>query len=61
MDFPAPVFQTVDRLTLRSVPKLDFRTPVSATFIGAEIHPLINQKEIKYKSIIHQSNQYAEG
>ena len=44
MDFPAPVFQTVDRLTLRRVPELDFRTPVFAAFIGAENHPLINKK-----------------
>ena len=44
MDFPSPVFQTVDRLTLRRVPESDFRTPVPATFIGAEIHPLINKK-----------------
>ena len=33
-----------DKLTLRRVPKTDFRTTVSATFIGAEFHPLINKK-----------------
>ena len=42
--FPSPVFQTVDKLTLRSVPQPDFRTTVSITFIGTEIHPLTNKK-----------------
>ena len=28
MGFPSPVFQTVDKLTLRSVPQPDFRTTV---------------------------------
>ena len=36
--------QTVDKLTLRRVPKPDFRTTVSATFNEAEFHPLINKK-----------------
>ena len=42
--FPSPVFRTVDKLTLRSVPQPDFRTTVFAPSIGAEIHPLTNKK-----------------
>ncbi len=42
--FPSPVFRTVDKLTLRCVPQPDFRTTVSITFIGTEIHPLTNKK-----------------
>ena len=42
--FPSPVFQTVDKLTLRSVPQPDFRTTVFVLSIGAEIHPLTNKK-----------------
>lgn len=44
MDFPSPVFQTMDKLTLRSVPLLDFWTTVFGTATGDEIHPLINKK-----------------
>lgn len=44
MGFPSPVFRTVDKLTLRSVPQPDFRTTVSVPSIGAEIHPLTNKK-----------------
>ena len=44
MGFPSPVFRTVDKLTLRSVPQPDFRTTVFATFIEAEFYPLINKK-----------------
>ena len=44
MGFPSPVFRTVDKLTLRSVPQPDFRTTVFVPFIGAEIHPLTNKK-----------------
>ncbi len=44
VDFPSPVFQTVDKLTLRSVPQPDFRTTVFVPSIGAEIHPLTNKK-----------------
>ena len=40
MDFPAPDFQTLDTMTLRSVPLLDFWMPVSLTFTGDEIHSL---------------------
>lgn len=42
--FPSPVFRTVDKLTLRSVPQPDFRTMVFVLSIGAEIHPLTNKK-----------------
>ena len=42
--FPSPVFRTVDKLTLRSVPQPDFRTMVFVPSIGAEIHPLTNKK-----------------
>ena len=42
--FPSPVFRTVDKLTLRSVPQPDFRTTVFVPSIGAEIHPLTNKK-----------------
>ena len=42
--FPSPVFQTVDKLTLRSVPQPDFRTTVFVPSIGAEIHALTNKK-----------------
>ena len=42
--FPSPVFRTVERLTLRSVPQPDFRTTVFVPSIGAEIHPLTNKK-----------------
>ena len=44
MDFPSPVFQTMDMLTLRSVPLLDFWTAVFGTVTGDEIQPLINKK-----------------
>ena len=44
MGFPSPVFRTVDKLTLRSVPQPDFRTTVFVPFIGTEIHPLTNKK-----------------
>ena len=44
MDFPSPVFQTMDKLTLRSVPLLDFWTTVFGTATGDEIHPLNNKK-----------------
>ena len=44
MDFPSTVFQTMDKLTLRSVPLLDFWTTVFDTATGDEIHPLINKK-----------------
>ena len=44
MDFPAPNFQTLDTMTLRRAPKLDFWMPVSLTFTGDEIQPLINKK-----------------
>jgi len=44
MGFPAPVFRTVDKLTLWSVPQPDFRTTVFAPFIGTEIHTQINKK-----------------
>lgn len=44
MDFPAPDFQTMDAMTLRRVPKLDFWMPVSLTFTGDEIHSLNNKK-----------------
>lgn len=44
MDFPSPVFQTMDKLTLQSVPLLDFRTAVFRAVIGDEIQPLINKK-----------------
>ena len=42
--FPSPVFRTVDKLTLRSVPQPDFRTTVFVPSIRAEIHPLTNRK-----------------
>jgi len=42
--FPSPVFRTVDKLTLRSVPQPDFRTTVFVPFIGTEIHALTNKK-----------------
>ena len=38
------VFQTVDKLTLRSLPQPDFRTTVFVPFIGTEIHLLTNKK-----------------
>ncbi len=44
MDFPSPIFQTMDKLTLRSVPLLDFWTAVFRAVIGDEIQPLINKK-----------------
>ena len=44
MGFPSPDFQTMDKLTLQSVPLLDFWTTVFGTVTGDEIQPLINKK-----------------
>ena len=44
MDFPAPDFQTLDTMTLRSVLLLDFWTAVFRSFTGDEIHSLNNKK-----------------
>jgi hypothetical protein len=46
MGFPSPDFQTMDKLTLRSVPLLDFWTTVFGTVTGDEFHPLNNKKLI---------------
>ena len=54
MGFPSPVFRTVDKLTLRSVPQPDFRTTVFAPFIGTEIHPL-TIAFFKIKAHIHMN------
>ena len=44
MDFPAPDFQTLDTMTLRSVPLLDFWMPGFRSFTGDEVHSLNNKK-----------------
>ena len=42
--FPSPVFRTVDKLTLRSVPQPDFWSMDFQTVTGDEIHTQINKK-----------------
>ena len=42
--FSVTGFQTVDKLTLRSVPQSDFWTVDFRTVIEYKIHPLINKK-----------------
>ena len=42
--FPSPFFQTVDKLTLRSVPQPDFWSMDFQTVTGDEIHTQINKK-----------------
>ena len=42
--FPALVFRTVDKLTLRSVPQPDFWSMDFQTVTGDEIHTQINKK-----------------
>ena len=44
MDFPSPVFQMVDRVTVQTVPILDFKTADFRTVTEDEIHTQINKK-----------------
>ena len=44
MDFPSPVFQTVDRLTTQTVPLSDFKTAGFRTVTRDEMQTQTNKK-----------------